>query len=25
MVGWDSKKAKDYCEKKGWEWEAIKG
>jgi hypothetical protein len=21
MVGWDSKKVKDYCQKKGWEHE----
>ncbi len=24
MTGWTSQKAKDYCRKKGWEWEAIK-
>ena len=23
MVGWNSKKAKEYCQKKGWEWEAL--
>jgi hypothetical protein len=24
MVGWNSKKAKDYCLKKGWETEVLK-
>jgi hypothetical protein len=23
MVGWNSAKAKEYCEKKGWEWQAL--